>query len=100
MVQKVSGWVTFKFSLPKQDSEKTNHKELELAFRYRTYAHSNIIPLQILQQQSPQIIESALLQKRFGWDEHTYSCLPNCSKQSTPLDPSMISLYIMIDENY
>ena len=31
MVQKVSGWVTFKFSLPRQDSEKTNHKELELA---------------------------------------------------------------------
>jgi hypothetical protein len=29
MVQKVSGWVAFKFSLPKQDSDKTNHKELE-----------------------------------------------------------------------
>ncbi len=56
MVQKVSGWVTFKFSLPKQDSDKTNHKELELAFHNRAYAHSNIIPLQILQQKSPQII--------------------------------------------
>jgi len=50
MVQKVSGWATFKFSLPKQGSEKTNHKELELSFHNRTYAHSNIISLQILQQ--------------------------------------------------
>jgi hypothetical protein len=36
MVQKVSGWVTFKFSLPKQGSEKTNHKELELSFHNRS----------------------------------------------------------------
>jgi hypothetical protein len=36
--RRLSGWLTFKFSLPKQDSEKTNHKEVELAFHNRAYA--------------------------------------------------------------
>ncbi len=89
---------TFKFSLPSRILRKQTTKEIirwELAFHNCAYA----LLLYKSYSKNHHKLYSALLQKRFSWDEYMYSCLPNCSKQSNLLDPSTISLYLTIDEN-